>query len=78
MVSNLPFYSFKDINLRRSVPFIFIAIGALLLVLISQDPPSSLFLIVSAYALSGYVIFGWQKYQGKDVVLFVESKSKDS
>lgn len=78
MVSNVPFYSFKDVNLRRSVPFIFIAIGALLLVLISQDPPSSLFLIVTAYALSGYVIFAWQKYQGKDVVLFVESKSKDS
>lgn len=77
MVSNVPFYSFKDISLRRSVPFIFIALGALVLVLISQDPPSSLFLIVTAYALSGYLVFAWQKYHGKDVVLFIESKTKD-
>jgi len=77
MVSSVPFYSFKDLNLRRSVPFFFIAVGALVLVLISQDPPSSLFLIVTAYALSGYFVFAWQKYHGKDVVLFVESKPKD-
>jgi CDP-diacylglycerol--serine O-phosphatidyltransferase len=77
MVSSVPFYSFKDINLRRSVPFIFIAIGALVLVLISQDPPSMLFLIVAAYAISGYVLFFWQRAKGKSVALFVESDKKE-
>ncbi len=77
MVSSVPFYSFKDVNLRRSVPFIFIALGALVLVLISQDPPSMLFLLVSAYGLSGYAVYLWQKSHGRDVVLFAESEKKD-
>ncbi len=77
MVSSVPFYSFKDINLRRSVPFIFIAIGALLLVLISQDPPTMLFLLVSAYGVSGYAVYLWQKSHGAKVVLFAEAEKKD-
>ncbi len=77
MVSMVPFYSFKDINLRRSVPFVFVALGALVLVLVSQDPPSMLFLAVAAYALSGYVLFFWRKAKGRGGDLFVESDSKD-
>jgi CDP-diacylglycerol--serine O-phosphatidyltransferase len=77
MVSSVPFYSFKDINLRKSVPFIFIALGALLLVLISQDPPSMLFLLVSAYGVSGYAVYLWQKSHGAKVVLFADSEKKD-
>jgi CDP-diacylglycerol--serine O-phosphatidyltransferase len=77
MVSSVPFYSFKDINLRKSVPFIFIALGALVLVLISQDPPSMLFLLVSAYGVSGYAVYLWQKSHGAKVVLFADSEKKD-
>jgi CDP-diacylglycerol--serine O-phosphatidyltransferase len=77
MVSSVPFYSFKDVNLRKSVPFIFIALGALLLVLISQDPPSMLFLLVSAYGVSGYAVYLWQKSHGAKVVLFADSEKKD-
>ncbi|CAM8638802.1 PssA Phosphatidylserine synthase [Burkholderiales bacterium] len=77
MVSMVPFYSFKDINLRRSVPFVFVALGALVLVLVSQDPPSMLFLAVAAYALSGYVLFFWRRAKGRGGDLFVESDSKD-
>ena len=77
MVSSVPFYSFKDINLRKSVPFIFIALGALVLVLISQDPPSMLFVLVSAYGVSGYAVYLWQKSHGAKVVLFADSEKKD-
>ena len=77
MVSSVPFYSFKEINLRKSVPFIFIALGALVLVLISQDPPSMLFLLVSAYGVSGYAVYLWQKSHGAKVVLFADSEKKD-
>src|SRR5260221_319915 len=38
MVSNVPFYSFKDINLRRSVPFTVILLIVLGFILISTDP----------------------------------------
>jgi len=55
LVSNVPFYSFKDINLRRSVPFTVIFLIVLGFVLISSDPPIVLFLLFVAYGLSGYV-----------------------
>lgn len=55
MVSNIPFYSFKDINLRRSVPFWAVLLIVLGVILISVNPPVILFLGFVAYSLSGYV-----------------------
>ncbi|MSQ70732.1 MAG: CDP-diacylglycerol--serine O-phosphatidyltransferase [Betaproteobacteria bacterium] len=60
MVSNVPFHSFKDFNLRRSVPFAVILLVVLAFVLVSTDPPLVLFLLFVAYGLSGYVIWLWQ------------------
>ena len=59
MVSVAPFYSFKGINLKKSVPFIFVIALMLLLVLISADPPMVLFALALVYGLSGYVIWFW-------------------
>ena len=61
MVSNVPFYSFKDINLRRSVPFAVILLIVLVFVLISTDPPIVLFLLFVAYGMSGYVYWLWRR-----------------
>ena len=61
MVSNVPFYSFKDINLRRSVPFAVILLIVLGFVLIISDPPIVLFLLFVAYGLSGYAYWLWKK-----------------
>lgn len=55
MVSNSPFYSFKDFNLRRSVPFVVLILLMLAFVLVSSDPPSILFLIFMGYGISGHV-----------------------
>lgn len=55
MVSNVRFYSFKDFNMRKSVPFIVIFLLALFFILISSYPPGVLFLLFFGYALSGYV-----------------------
>ncbi|HQR02877.1 MAG: CDP-diacylglycerol--serine O-phosphatidyltransferase [Proteobacteria bacterium] len=60
MVSNVRYYSGKDINLRKSVPFIVIAGIALAFALISIDPPSVLFGLFLAYAVSGYALAIWQ------------------
>ena len=65
MVSNAPFYSFKDINLRRSVPFIFVIGVVLLFVLISSDPPVVLFSLFVLYGLSGYVVWAWRLKSGR-------------
>lgn len=77
MVSSVPFYSFKDLNLRKSVPFVVIFLVALGLVLISQDPPTLLFLLMLAYAVSGWVLFFWRKSRGERVEVFAEPERKD-
>jgi CDP-diacylglycerol--serine O-phosphatidyltransferase len=61
MVSNVPFYSFKDFNLRRSVPFWAILLIVLALIVISANPPVILFLLFVAYSLSGYVLWMWRR-----------------
>lgn len=57
MVSNVRFYSFKDLNMRKSVPFIAIFLLALFFILISSYPPGVLFFLFLGYALSGYVMW---------------------
>jgi CDP-diacylglycerol--serine O-phosphatidyltransferase len=58
MVTNLPFYSFKEFNLRKAVPFsVMLALVAGLAV-VSLRPPVVLFLLCLAYAVSGYVLWG--------------------
>ncbi|MGZ8256922.1 MAG: CDP-diacylglycerol--serine O-phosphatidyltransferase [Gallionella sp.] len=57
MVSNLPFYSFKDFNMRKSVPFLAIFLVALGFLLVFSYPPGVLFALFFAYALSGFVMW---------------------
>ena len=59
MVSNLKYYSFKSINMRKSVPFIVIFLFVLFFILVSVDPPIILFSLFTAYSLSGYVVQLW-------------------
>jgi len=60
MVSNFPFYSGKDINLRKSVSFpvvVGITLGLVFLIAFASTLPEMLFLLFSGYALSGYVLW---------------------
>src|SRR5260221_6533201 len=61
MVTSLPFYSFKEINLKKAVPFWVVALFAAGLAVISLKPPVVLFLLVLGYAVSGYVLWGLGK-----------------
>jgi len=61
MVSDLRFYSGKDINLKASVPFVAVLAIVLAFVLISYSPPEVLFTVVFVYALSGYYLWLKQK-----------------
>jgi CDP-diacylglycerol--serine O-phosphatidyltransferase len=54
MVSNLRYYSGKEINLRKSVPFFVILLVVLAFVLVSTSPPEVLFGVFVLYTLSGY------------------------
>src|SRR6202022_28435 len=59
MVSNLKYYSFKTINLRRSVPFVVVFLIVLFFVLVSYQPPIVLFGVFAAYAVAGYAWSAW-------------------
>jgi len=69
MITNLAFYSGKDFNLKRSVPFLVIVLVALGFSLISVDPPIVLFLLFLAYGLSGYVLWFKRRFFRKRAAL---------
>lgn len=64
MVTNVPFYSFKDIQMKRSVPFVVIVLIALGIAVINIHPPTVIFGLFVLYGLSGYVLYGWRKAKG--------------
>mgnify|MGYP001602498033 FL=1 len=73
MVTNVPFYSFKDVSFKRSVPFIVIVAIALGIALINIDPPNVLFAIFCLYGFSGYVVYAVKRYKGKPVSVIATS-----
>jgi len=64
MVTNLPFYSFKDLSMKRSVPFAVIVLVALGIAVINIHPPTVMFALFVMYGLSGYAVYGWRKTKG--------------
>jgi CDP-diacylglycerol--serine O-phosphatidyltransferase len=59
MVSNVRYYSFKTINLKKSVPFLALLGLVLFVALLSYQPPHVLFGGFVLYAISGYVGSAW-------------------
>src|SRR3954471_11187434 len=57
MVSNVRFYSGKDINLRRAVPFSMAVVFVVALLLISLEPAIVLWGLMVGYGVSGYVMW---------------------
>ncbi len=76
MVSNVKFYSFKDLNLRRSVPFWAMLVVVMIFVVIAIDElrVHMLFGVFLAYALSGYVMWAVRRYRGTPSKLESEEK----
>lgn len=73
MVTNAPFYSFKDVSFRRSVPFIVIVAIALAIAVINIHPPIVLFALFCTYGVSGYVVYAWKRMQGRPVSVIATS-----
>ena len=64
MVTNVPFYSFKDLRVKKSVPFTVMILLALGIAVINIHPPTVIFLGFVGYGLSGYVIYVWRRVKG--------------
>jgi CDP-diacylglycerol--serine O-phosphatidyltransferase len=73
MVTNVPFYSFKDVSFKKTVPFIVIVAIALGIAIINLHPPLVLFTLFAIYGLSGYVVYGWRKSKGERASLMAIS-----
>jgi CDP-diacylglycerol--serine O-phosphatidyltransferase len=73
MVTNVPFYSFKDVSFKRSVPFIVIVAIALGIAVINIHPPLVLFGLFIAYGASGYGVYVWRRMKGRPVSVIATS-----
>ena len=64
MVTNVPFYSFKDVSFKRSVPFAVIVLIALGIAIVNIHPPTVVFGLFVLYGFSGYAVYAWRKAKG--------------
>ena len=76
MVTNAPFYSFKDLHLKRSVPFTAIVLIVLGIAIINIHAPTVLFSIFVAYGLSGYGVYAWRRAKGYRASVISTSKDE--
>lgn len=67
MVSNIRYYSFKDLDLKGRVPFVAILLVVLVFAVVFSDPPRVLLLIFLVYAVSGPVQYLLQLRRRKQV-----------
>ncbi|GAA3998841.1 CDP-diacylglycerol--serine O-phosphatidyltransferase [Comamonas faecalis] len=65
MVTNVPFYSFKDVRMKKTVPFAAIVLIALAFAIVNLHPPTVLFGVFVLYGLSGYVVYFWRRSKGQ-------------
>ncbi|MCX7121370.1 MAG: phosphatidylcholine/phosphatidylserine synthase [Gammaproteobacteria bacterium] len=64
-VSTIPFYTFKDFDIRNKIPFVAIVVMALAFAFIAIDPPDVFLAVFGLYVLSGPVMFIYQKARGR-------------
>jgi CDP-diacylglycerol--serine O-phosphatidyltransferase len=73
MVSNLPFYSFKDLALKKSVPFVVIVLLVLGIAAVNIYPSAILFAGLLVYSFSGYLMYLYRRMKGYPVSLIATS-----
>jgi len=73
MVTNAPFYSFKVVGGRRTVPFAVIVAIALAIAIVTLHPPLVLFALFCLYGLSGYGVYAWRRLKGKPASVIATS-----
>lgn len=61
MVSDFRYYSFKELNLGRRIPFTWMVAIPLIFMIVSIDPPLVFLLMFGGYALSGPALWYWRR-----------------
>ena len=62
MVSNFPYRSFKDVDLRERLPFMYLVLGVAMLAFMALRPELSFFALFVTYALLGLVVGFYKKF----------------
>lgn len=73
MVSKFRYHSFKDLHFKGRIPFVSLLVVVLVFVLISIDPPQTLFFSFLLYALSGPIFTLIQLRRHRSARLALES-----
>ncbi len=76
MVTNIPYYSFKDFRGKRSVPFTLLVLVVLIIALVNVEPATIVFAFFVGYGLSGYIIYAWRKAKGQQVSIVSTSTTE--
>jgi CDP-diacylglycerol--serine O-phosphatidyltransferase len=61
MVSNVAYYSFKELNVHKRIPFVAMLLIVLIFVFTTIDPPTVLFGGFLLYTLSGPALLAWRR-----------------
>ena len=61
MISNYRYISFKEIDFKGTVPYLFFVAAVVLLVVIAQNPHETLLLMALAYATTGPLMWLYRK-----------------
>lgn len=67
MVSNLRYYSFKEVDFKSKVPFLYVWVMIILFVAVAADPTIVLFVSFSLYGLSGPMVSLISWYQTRKI-----------
>ena len=65
MVSNVCYYSGKELSIHRRVPFLMVSLVALIFAIVSLNPALIFFLVFLAYAISGYAFSIWHYFSAR-------------
>lgn len=76
MVSNLPYYSFKELSFPISVPFTYPILIVIGLALVNIHPPLIIWSIFLIYGASGYFIYIYRKIKRLPVSMVSTSKDE--
>lgn len=63
MISNYRYISFKEIDFKGTVPYLFFVAAVVLLVVIAQNPHETLLFMSASYALTGPLLWLYRKQQ---------------
>lgn len=67
MVAQVPFWSFKELRVKRKVPFVAMVLFVLVLAMVATEPSVVLFAFFFVYSLSGYVMWLMRKVKGENI-----------